>query len=54
MEAFAVCHVANSFKKEAACIFTAVDSKFSEDVISPEERERSLDEMITLALDSII
>ena len=49
-----ICHIANSFNREAACLYTAVDSKFSEDVLSPEERERSLDEMITLALDSLI
>ncbi len=54
MEGFGICHIANSFNREAACLYTAVDSKFSEDVLSPEERERSLDEMITLALDSLI
>ena len=54
MEAYGLVHVANSFKREAAAIVTAVDSKFSDVVLSVEERERSLDDMILLALDSII
>ncbi len=54
MEAFALFHLANHFKKEASCILTAVDSKFSNVVLSGEERERSLNDMITLALESII
>ena len=54
MEAFGLFHIANHFNKEAACILTAVDSKFSDVVLSGEERERSLNEMITLALESII
>ncbi len=54
MEAFALFHIASHFKKEASCILTAVDSKFSDVVLSGEERQNSLNEMITLALDSII
>lgn len=54
MEAFALVHVANSFHKEATAIVTAVDSKFSEEVLTIEQREQSLDDMILLALDSII
>ena len=54
MEAYALMHVAKTFKRDAACIVTAVDSKFSDDIISIEDRERSLDDMILLALDSII
>lgn len=54
MEAFALCHIANSFKREAACIITVVDSKYSDVIISGEEREKSLNEMITLALESLI
>ena len=54
MEAYALLHVAKTFKRDAACIVTAVDSKFSDEVISIEDRERSLDDMILLALDSII
>ena len=53
METFALFHIANSFEKESAAILTVVDSKYSEDFLSPEEREKSLDQMILLALDSI-
>jgi len=54
MEAFALFHIADSFEKEAACILTVVDSKFSETFMSQEDREKSLNESITLALESII
>ncbi len=54
MEAFALFHVADSFDKEASCILTVVDSKFSETFMSQEDREKSLNESITLALESII
>ena len=54
MEAFALCHVANSFQKEASCIVTVVDSKYSDEVLSSEDRQTSLNEMITLALESLI
>lgn len=54
MEGFALMHVANSFSKEAAVMATAVDSKYSDTVLSIEDREKSLNDMITLALESII
>ena len=54
MEAYALVHVANTFKREATAIVTAVDSKFSDVVLPIEDREKSLDDMITLALDAII
>jgi len=54
MEAYALMHVAKVFNREAAAIVTAVDSKFSDVVLSIEDREKSLDDMILLALDSII
>lgn len=54
MEAFALFHIADSFDKQAACILTVVDSKFSEVFMSQEDRETSLNESITLALESII
>lgn len=54
MEAYALIHVAKTFNKEATAIVTAVDSKFSDVVLSVEDREKSLDDMILLALDSII
>ena len=54
MEGFGLLHTANYFKREAAVIVTAVDSKFSDEVVSIEDREKSLDNMINLALNSII
>lgn len=54
MEGFALLYVAKSFTREAAVMATAVDSKFSNTVLSIEEREKSLNDMITLALESII
>lgn len=54
MEGFALLHIANSFNKEASVIATAVDSKFSDTVLSIEDRQTSLNNMITLALESII
>ncbi len=54
MEAFALFHIADSFDKQAACILTVVDSKFSKEFMSQEDREKSLNESITLALESII
>ena len=54
MEAFALVHVANTFNRKATAIATAVDSKFSDEVLSIEDRQTSLNDMITLALDAII
>ncbi len=54
MEAFALIHVANSFGKKATTLATVVDSKFSNVVLSIEERQESLDEMIKLSLEAII
>lgn len=54
MEGFALIHTANSFSREAAVMATAVDSKFSDTVLSIEDREKSLNDMIKLALESVI
>lgn len=54
MEAFALAHIANVMKREATTIATVVDSKFSKVVLSIEDRERSLNNMISLALEAII
>ena len=54
MESFALVHIANTFKKEATALLTAVDSKFSDVVLSIEDRQNSLDDMITLALDAVV
>ena len=54
MEAFALIHVANSFNREAAVMATATDSKFSDKILSTEERQTSLNDMIKLGLESLI
>lgn len=54
MEAFGLIHVANSMGRHATAIATVVDSKFSDVVLSIEERQTSLNNMIKLALEAII
>lgn len=54
MEAFGLFYIANKLGKNASCLMTVVDSLYDTNSISSEDREKSLDEMITLALDSII
>lgn len=54
MESFGLIHIANSFNREAAVMCTAVDSKFTDKIVTPEERQTSLNDMIALALDSLI
>ena len=54
MEAFGLIHVANSMGRCATAIATVVDSKYSNVVLSIEERQTSLNNMIKLALEAII
>ena len=54
MEAFAIFYIAKMFEKNASCILTIVDSHENHAEISPEEREKSLDTMTLLALESIL
>ncbi len=54
MEAFALTHIANTMNRQSTTLATVVDSKFSNVVLSIEEREQSLNEMIKLALEAII
>lgn len=54
MESFALFHIANSFEKEATGILTVVDNRFKDSFMTIEDREKSLNTMITLALDSIL
>ena len=55
MEAFALFYLAKCLKKEAACILTVSDCIYPNDfgILTSEEREQSLNEMIKIALDSI-
>lgn len=54
MEGFGVCHVANTLNVEATTLMTVADSKFSKTVLTPEERQTKLNDMIKLGLESII
>ena len=54
MESFALFHIANTLNKKAAALLTVVDSKNTTERVSSEDRERSLDTMIELALNSIL
>ena len=54
MEGFGLLHVARMQQKEATVMMTVVDSKYDqENAMTPEEREKALDDMIVLALESI-
>lgn len=54
MEGFGLVHVANTMNCEATTLMTVADSKYSQTVLSPKDRETKLNDMITLALESII
>lgn len=53
MEAFALFYMAKYFGKQAACLLTVVDSHYKNQESTSEEREKSLNDMIKLALESI-
>lgn len=52
MEAFALFYTAKILGKEAACLLTVVDSNCKKEVLTTEAREKSLNNMIKLALES--
>ena len=54
MEAFGLFYLAHKLNKDATCLLTVVDSKYDKRSLTSEEREQSLNEMITLALESVI
>lgn len=54
MESFALFYTAKYLQKEAACLLTVVDSHAKKQNVSSEEREKSLNGMIKLALESCI
>lgn len=53
MEAFALFYMAKYFGKKAACLLTVVDSHYKKEEVSSEDREKSLNDMIRLALETI-
>lgn len=54
MEAFALFYMAHYLGRQASCLLTVVDSHYKKQEISSKEREKSLNNMITLALESAI
>ena len=54
MEAYALLFYAKKFHKQATCLLTISNNLVTGEEMSPEERERKLDDMITLALESVI
>ena len=54
MEAFGLFYIAKKLGKEAACLMTVVDSLYDKRNLTSEERQTSLNNMIELALESII
>lgn len=54
MESFALFYTAKYLNKKAACLLTVVDSHYKKQEISAEEREKSLNDMITVALESAL
>lgn len=54
MEAFGLFYIAKKLGKEATCLMTVVDSFYDKRSLTSEERETSLNEMIEMALESII
>ena len=54
MEAFGLFYIANKLGREASCLMTVVDSLYDKRSLTSEERETSLNNMIEMALESII
>lgn len=54
MEAFGLFYLAKKLNKEATCLMTIVDSKFDKRSLTSEEREQSLNDMISLALEAVL
>ena len=54
MEAFALLYTAKVLNKKAACLMSVVDSKYIDREASIEEREKELNKMIELALESAL
>jgi len=54
MEAFGLFYIANKLGRDAACLMTVVDSLYDKRSLTSEERETSLNNMIEMALESII
>ena len=54
MESFCLFYLAKKLNKEAACLLTVVDSPYDKRIVTSEDREKSLNDMIKVALETII
>lgn len=54
MEAFGLFYLAQKMKREAACLITVVDSKHDKRAMTSEERQKSLNDMIQIALETLL
>ena len=54
MEAFALFYTAKVLNRNAACLLTVVDSNVKKENLTSEQRLKSLNEMIVLALESTL
>ena len=54
MEAFGLFYIAKKLGKQATCLMTVVDSLFDQRSLTSEEREKSLNDMIEIALESVL
>ena len=52
MEAFSLFYVAKILNKKSACLMSVVDSKYINEIATPEERQTGLNNMIKLALEA--
>ena len=53
MEAFGLFYLAHKMNRDAACLITVVDSKYDKRAMTSEERQKSLNEMIIIALETL-
>lgn len=54
MEAYIIFLLAKTFNKKCACLLTIADENYSENKMSSEDREKNMDNMINLALNSTL
>lgn len=54
MESFALFYTAKYLNRKASCLLTVVDSHYKNQAITAEEREKSLNNMIVLSLESAL
>jgi purine-nucleoside phosphorylase len=54
MESAGLFYLASKLNKEAACVLTVVDSHYDDRVVTSEDRQTSLNQMITVALEGAL